>query len=272
MEFPWSFADVVRWMLFGFVQLVRERIPLIDPAPLYFNPPDWWWWWNGWADWYGHVDSRNVPDRAWCESWVRSCWLLLERWIDWQINLARSQTEQAIRNFTGRALHNFATISAWVEDVWLKVGVGRTWFASNLTEAVNWVAGKLPEGIKQGWQSWDSWLDGLGERVKQWVRTQYDNARAYAIGAYAWVLDRGEALSRWQDSVSGFLDSFRANPAGVVAAWLGDTWARLATFSRSALQYYYNLWGRHATTLSEFLADPLGFLYDRVEDYLCNKW
>jgi hypothetical protein len=40
----------------------------------------------------------------------------------------------------------------------------------------------------------------------------------------------------------------------------------------NAFWFYVNLWGLHASDLSGFLADPAGWIYDRLEAYVERIW
>jgi len=65
---------------------------------------------------------------------------------------------------------------------------------------------------------------------------------------------------------------FRWNPKPYVLAWLGPDIGKLLTFARDCVTFYYNLWGSGWRTLGDFVADPLGFLYSRLEQALTDRW
>jgi len=197
---------------------------------------------------------------------------MLARWVEEVGEDALDTAKDKIRSWVGYAAHGFSTFQGWLNDVWYRVGSGSLWFASNLIEGVGWVAGKLPAAIRNGWKGWEDFWREIKDHVKDWARRRFDEAKQWASTALNWVTGVGQAISTWYNNVRSWVSHFMNDPYGSITRWLGGSWDKLYTFARDCLVYWYNLWGRYAPVLAEFLGDPLGFVYDRVEDELVRRW
>uniref|UniRef100_A0A6M3LK61 Uncharacterized protein n=2 Tax=viral metagenome TaxID=1070528 RepID=A0A6M3LK61_9ZZZZ len=267
-----SLGEIAGLILHGLWQFILEIAPFVDPAPEHGKYPDWWVYYCTYWDWYGHRDGREVPDRHLIECWIRACWGLLGTWIEEVGRWARDEAQNAARSWVGWVQHGYASFSRWIDDVWTRLGQGMVSWAQNAIQALDWLWQRVPLPIRTGLQSWDSIWDGILGKAKLWVHGFYDNLVALGQNAWSWVQGKGQALGLWWDSARGVLDEFRANPWAFIKSKLGPAWDRLTWFESNALTFYSNLWSRYASDLSGFLADPAGWMYDRLESYIERIW
>jgi len=146
--------------------------------------------------------------------------------------------------------HEYPTLADWLEAVWTSVRSTLPTFISNLAAIVA----------------------ALPTNLRDWVQSEYDAAKAKVATLWTWLQGRGSLLSAFYDDVGVWIADFKQNPTGVILGILGGTWERLVTFDQGALGYFYDLWGTYRQTLADFLADPLGWIYDQAEDFLVSKW
>lgn len=272
MTFPYSFHTIGSNILHGITQAIKVLIPLIEPDQERSSPPTWWYWYWDWGDWYLNLDADDRPNLDWCYHWTVGSLRLIGGFAEAIGDAAEDAVQSTVRGWVGYIRHGFSDFEHWTENLWNKVGSASFAWASNLSDAANWLRDKFPDAVRYGWQSWQSIWDGIKQSAIDWARARYEDARAWAYGAYAWVLDTGEALKNWYNSSHTWLDDFRQNTHTRVTGLLGDTWRQLVTFAGGSLLFWQNLWGAHAEDIGRFFGNPLLFLYDRVEDFLCSEW
>ena len=285
---------ILEWAFYGLVRYVMLWIPFVTPFRVDRWPPDMWWFYNNWNDW-GHRDDNNGgPDEHWCQAWFR---MVLGTFKALILSEAQRQVDQAksyLRGLIGAIRSGFSSLGDWINWLQIAVGAAVPWWTSNLSAGLDRLRNWLPYEIVQGWRSWGAIWDNIKSEVRDWAHSQFDQAVAWARSARDWVNGVGDQLRRWRDTVSGWIDNFRANPyayiAGVlgpgwswlvgfwprardtVIGWLGPDWVTLTNFARDAARFYYNLWASGWRTLDDFVADPKGFVIDRLERVVMDRW
>ena len=286
-------GDIIRIILHGVLQKILLLLPVVKPLQESTTPPGWWYAFFGWAAWYYNLDADRRPNAIFIDNYLYCGW-------GWLKKLAVHESEQftlAVRGFLisviGSVLYGFSSVSAWLNNVDLKVGwVLPSWAASaaaGLWKLFHW----LPPEIREwGW----TWV-GIWDRVKDQAiaiaHSLFDRALDWGWEAVQWVWHTGGHLRTWWLAVANFvwwlwtdfygaiisklgsawfwLLDFRNNAKTWIINWLSPWWPRLVTFASSALDFYYNLWGSHAQRLSEFLSSPLDYFYDRAESFIERK-
>ena len=272
MAFPYSFHTVASNVVHGVTQAVKVVVPLVSPDAENANPPAWWFLYWNWSDWWSNLDSNRRPNLDWCFHWTVGSLRLVGAYAESVADNARDAAKNTVRQWIGYARHGFSNFSDWVDNLWGKIGAASFSWASSLTDAATWLRGRLPQTIREGLQSWQSIWDGIKNAAIDWARARYEDARAWASGAYTWVLGTGETLRNWHARAQVWVDDFRQNTYTRVTGLLGATWTRLVTFAGGSLTFWNNLWGSHADDIGKFFGNPLQFLYDRAEDFLVSRW
>ena len=287
----WMILD---WISYGLIRYVLSLVPLVRAPRVDRGPPASWWRYAGYWEWAQATADNGYPTESWARSWLGMAFGELQRVAT---DAARPYVEEArsyLRGLIGTIKSGFGSLGSWTN--WLQVAIGAAvpWWTSDLSGGLNHLRGLLPDAIRNAWRSWDGIWENIKSEVRTWAHNQFDSAVGWARSARDWVSGVGDSLRRWRDTVSGWIDAFRANPyafiAGVlggawswllgfysharetVIGWLGPDWVKLTTFARDCSVFYYNLWSLGWRTLSDFIADPVGFVGDRLEAYLLKKW
>lgn len=289
-----SIGTLLGWFIYGFIRYVIFWIPLLTPPSVDRSPPWQWFRYAGWSEWLHRDDNNGGPDETWLQTWFRMIFgeaLLLA--VDEAKPYVR-RIRDALRDLIGSIRSQFGSVSGWLNWLEALLGYPLPWWASTVNRGLLWLRGKLPAGIREAWQTWDSIFDGIAEGVRAWVRGVYDHFRVLASNTWDWVLQKGRAVFYWYGQVSDFVNNFRSNPYGMLVAWLGTAWNwllgfyhngrgqvlawlgpdihKLLLFGRDASTFYYNLWSRGWRTLSEFVDEPLNYLYRKIERMLIDRW
>ena len=246
----YSFFEVIGIWWHGRWQAVLLAIPLIKPGREGNKAPAWFRaWYEAWV-WGAYLDSDKRPTEQWLIYYDEAAKRLFQSWLEDLKNRAVSDAFAAVVGLTGRPKHGYYTLEDWLEAAW-------TWATSTLPTFVSNLAAIVA---------------ALPTNLRDWVRSEYDAAKATVATLWAWLQGRGSLLSAFYDDVGVWIADFKQNPTGVILGILGGTWERLVTFDQGALGYFYDLWGTYRQTLADFLADPLGWIYDQAEDFLVSKW
>lgn len=279
--------DWVKWLIFILV-------PGLSPPYQSVHPPSWFQYTYKDQVWKDNLDSNNRPTLNFCKYYIRAVWNYFLHRIQGQWEDAIGGAQRVIMNGLGALRHGYGTYSDWIEGVFARVGQGALTWADDLLAAANRLYLWLPEGIRQGLHSWeDIFLYWYGQ-AKLWVVQQFGSALAAASNAWDWVVASGQAIKAWYEHVRTWVLDWAENagervwgllgaagrwllsawgdPWGTITGILGPAWSSLVSWADGPLNYYYNLWGSYATMLGEFLADPLGWLYDRAETELVRRW
>jgi len=283
-------------VLFGIVQRAKDIMPdyVIRSDTMDKMPPDWWYKFKRWERWYYATDADGRPLQHWFPVYFDCCWSWLGFWIEEVGDWAWEKALELVRLFTGFVQFGYATFESWVTAIRNRVGTYIPWFSTSLADAARLLYNWLPPEIRDGVKTWQAIWSDIIRVVHDWAMTRYDTVRSWYWGARqtleGWVSD----LRSWWLAAASFLDDFRYNaearvrqwlggawdwlvsfwnnPFGTITGYLGETWNKLYAFARDALEFYYNLWGQYSQEIGAFWSNPLRWLYDRVEDYLVEKW
>ncbi|GAH26761.1 unnamed protein product [marine sediment metagenome] len=272
MTSVYPLKDILEWYLHGIWQNVLIWIPLLRPSPEPYYPPQFWYeywpraWWN-----YG-LDSTRRPDANWVWRWLTAVKEAFRVKVQNVGDVARDAAAVIVRYWLGYVQGAYTTFQAWIMAVEGRVGWWIPGWASNLADAAQRLYNWLPSAIRYSWQTWDQIWENIKASVRAWARARYDAAVGWASASWNWVTGWGNVFISWYNAAYLWLRAFQADPVGMVIGWLGPQWARLVRFALDCLDFWYNLWGSYAAILADFLADPLGWLYDRAEDELVRRW
>ncbi len=246
----YNFLEVLGIWWHGRWQAVLLAIPLIKPGREGNKAPAWFRaWYKPWV-WSAYLDSDDRPTEQWLVYYDEAAKRLFQSWLEDLRGRAVSDAGAWVWSWTGGPRHGYPTLADWLEAVWTSVRSTLPTFISNLAAIVA----------------------ALPTNLRDWVQSEYDAAKAKVATLWTWLQGRGSLLSALYDDVGVWIADFKQNPAGVILGILGDTWEKLVTFDQGALGYFYDLWGTYRQTLADFLADPLGWIYDQAEDFLVSKW
>lgn len=287
------------WTIVGYIfrfvlQYCLYWIPLLRTLPVGRDPPFSWWYYNTWWDWHGHIDSETRPDEHWIRQWGEMAFGSFKEHVlraaEPYVNAARDW----LYGLIGYVRSGYWSIGHWLSTVEGRLGTYLPWWTATIAAGLDWLRYKLPISIRDGWQSWTQLFDAIKATVWQWVLDRYEQARGWADSAIHWVWGTGAMLAHWYNRVVAWLDNFIANPYGAVTGWLGTAWSwlvgfwqngravvlgwlgwewpSLVTFARTCLAFYHNLWSIGWQVLGDFVADPLGFIYTRLEQAIKDRW
>lgn len=289
-----SIWEILGWVFYGAIRYVLFWIPLVTPFRVDVGIPASWWRYNSWSDWEHKDDNNGGPDEHWLNSWFEMVIGEFKRLVIHEANEALSTAKQYLLGLIGGVQAGLGSIGGWAQKLDDWIGGYVPGWAGTIAGGLNWLKVRLPEAIRFGWQSWSELFAGIRQTVYNWAMDRYDLFRAKAEQALNWIVGDGSLLKRWYDRAAGWIDAFRADPYGfvtgllggawtwllgfrdrgreIVLGWLGPDWPGLLTFARDCLTFYYNLWSLGWRELGEFVADPLGYLYDRAERILIDRW
>lgn len=272
MSFPYTFQSIASGVIHGITQAIKVVIPLVQPEMERGSPPTWWYWFWSWGDWYLNLDANKRPSFDWCYHWTAGNLRLIGRYAESLADDAVDKASDAVLRAVGRARHGFQSFGDWIDNIWSKVGSVNLPWAGSLTAAATWLRDRLPQQIRYGWSTWEGIWSDIKQGAIDWARARYEDGRAWAHGAYSWVLSVGETLKAFYDRSRAWVDDWRQNAHTRVLGILGNTWNQLTTFARGPLTFWSNLWGSHANEIGAFFGNPLLYLYDKAEDFLCSRW
>jgi hypothetical protein len=270
------------------------EIPGLSPARETGGPPQMWLDYFSELDWYAMLTPDLYPTSPWIELWNTAVLRTLSGWIvevgDWAVG----QAEWRIDETFGFLPLAFSTFSDWIVSIAVLVGTVLPSWARDALDGLKQLWERLPVEIRELWIDWYTWINGFVDEIKTWAQNRYDLFVDYASSAYDWVVLVGDALRQWKESVEEEIQSVADDPIAWVEDKLGDAWVwlvwffgdpasvivqlftphldRLLLFSSDCLTFWYDLWGSHSDTLASFLNNPLGWIYDRVEDELIDRW
>lgn len=287
----WTLID---WFFYGLIRYVLFWIPLVTPFRVNRVIPSAWWRYNSLRDWFHRDDNNGGPDEHWIQCWFR---MVFGEAFALAVENASSlvdSLESRVLDWIGGFPAQFLSLGGWIDYLKALIGDYIPWWAETVVGGLTWLRDRLPEGIKYGWQSWDDWIDGIKVAIRIWVRDFVAYFHDLAVSAWNWVQGAGEALKSWRDHVSGWIDGVRADPYGFVVGQLGDSWAwlrdfrdrgrdqvlawlgpdihSLLVFGRDCVGFYYSLWSAGWQDLGEFAQDPRGYLMDRLERAIIDRW
>lgn len=245
----------------------RMLLPKFDPGP-----PQWWrdsWWYAGW--WNQNLDNR-VPNPIFAMFYREAA---RDRYRDW-VKDAADQIATPLVNTLARLLgilwHGYASFSDWINAIRGRVGTWVPWWTSTLAAGLALLYGWLPSDIVSGAVSFYDKFLAWYETTKSWAQVNYDAAKTWVANNASWVIDWINFLGNWWYAAGEWLTAFKDDPYAVIAAALGPAWSIWTGIYGGIRDFYNNVWVPYKITLHDFLADPLGWVYDRVEDELIRRW
>jgi len=245
----------------------RMFLPKFDPGP-----PQWWrdsWWYAG--CWNQNLDNR-VPTAIFVMFYREAARDRYRDWVEDAADRIATPLINTVRRLMGILWHGYTTFSDWINAIRGRVGTWVPWWTSTLAAGLTLLFDWLPSDITSGLVSfYDKYLAWY-EVTKSWVRATYDAAVTWASDAWDWVINTGGQLNNWWLGIRDFLDGFFHYHVPWVKSWLGDPWSFLAGAWDGLRNFYNNVWVPFKVILHDFLADPLGWMYDRVEDELIRRW
>lgn len=245
----------------------RYLLPTFDAAA-----PQWWKdSWGHSYNWYSHL-TNGVPDGAFAWYYKRAA---RDRFSDWinkaADNVARALTD-AIYNLLGNLMYGYARFTDWINAIWTRVGPNVPSWASNVMEALwnlwNWFPGDIRDNVVSWYDKFAAWYNA----AISWAQSRYEATKVWVANTGNWLVAGYNTVRGWYDSAHAWLDDFRYNAYARVTGWLGSAWDAWRGVRYGIVNFYNTCWVPYKITLHDFLADPLGWLYDRVEAELIRRW
>jgi len=250
MSHRYSLEEIAGWTIHGVTQYARYLIPLVDPLPEGLNPPSWWFNYYHYHNWTGTHDSAGRPSEEGIRLWLQGCWYLFGTWIDEAANGAREYALDIVRQWVGHWPSQYANFAAWVISI----------------------RSMIPWQIRQGIKTWDALIDVARIAAIAWARERVDDLNAQTGQIRSQIFNDLLPTVRWVLNVQSDVNRVLNDPRQFVEQALGIRWQRLSEFTVGALSFYMSLWSNYHTVLHDFLADPLGYLYTRVEQEILKHW
>jgi len=253
-------------------QRALDLIPLVDPWAENDYPPTWWYNYDSASTWRAHLNSRHIPDTWLIETYMRYTGQALGFYIEEIGNWARDTAQNWARAVTGYALYSWSTFSAWIDSIGIRLGSGMVFWGATVIDALNKTYNWLPPEIRTNLQSWGTLLNYWIQKAKDWVVVTYHDLITLGKKAWDWVSYLGDKLYNWWGMSHATLDEFRSNPTGFIVSRLEPTWSWLLWFVNNTGLFYSQLWSWYARDLLAFLADPAGWIWERLEAYVLRLW
>lgn len=274
----WPLLEIFWWVIVGWwIKFVFEKIrsAIFRQRLLpHFGPvaPAWWLEVNQYQWIWDVTLTDGVPNFSFGVYYRGAARIHFDNWVSDKANRAADLVSVAIRASLGFVRHTYTTFEDWIESIWDRVGDYIPWWASSLVDAVVKLRDWLPTAIANGWKDWGTiWAEIKGE-VWSWALARFDAAKDWVANNAPWVVDWINFLATWYYSVGAWVTAFKNDPYGTVAGWLGIAWFAWLGVQAGIVDFYNNVWVPYKITLHDFLADPLGWTYDRVEDELIRRW
>jgi len=275
----YSLLSVLWWNLVGqymyyvYVKLslttfwIHRFLPRFNPGP-----PQWWLdTWHVYAWWNDNLDNR-VPNVHFVSFYRRAAKDRFRDWINDAADTIARVLVDAVSGLLGSLLHGYTTFSTWIESIRNIVGTWTPWWASTLAAGLTLLYDWLPLDIVSGAVSFYDKFVAWYTATLSAAATLYDTARTWVANIAPGLVNRFEIIRSWFDSVGTWVTNFKADPYGTVVGLLGTAWTAWTGIKDDIVDFYNNVWVPYKITLHDFLADPLGWTYDRVEDELIRRW
>jgi len=289
-----TIGSLTNWFFYGFIRYVVYWIPLLTPPSVDRAMPWQWLKYSSVWVWLQKGKNKGGPTEAWLQGWFSMVFGEAVLLVDIVTQPYVDQAKELLLSVIGAVSSNFSNLASWIGQVQDWFGLPLPWWSGTVNQGLTWLRDKLPTSIRGAWQTWDNIFDGIKDAVKNWVNASYAQARDWARGAFDWAVSAGQSLISWRDRIAGRIDSFLANPYGTITTWLGHTWQWLLgfqlygrfivfewlgpdiykalTFARDCSTFYYNLWSRGWSVLSDLVDDPVDYLYTRIEQMFVDRW
>lgn len=277
----------------GVIQSALLWIPLLKPLVEDWIPP---WWWQ--ICWPGELWQENLDDeRRPTEQFMDLYWSCFLSHLQFMINLIAIYFVDEAQSFVlvllGTLHLGYETFAEWIQGLANRIGAYLPDWATDLVDGLMVLFAMFPETIRESVQTWAEIWEEIRQAVEDWARDRYDQARQFTYDLWRWYVDTAYHAVVWWKQAHGLLNDFLSDvygfitrflgegwtflvwfwndPAGALIVWLSPWWAPLVLFATDCLDFWYNLWGSYAQELSDFLADPLEFLWQRGEAWLNRR-
>lgn len=287
------FRTIAGWIIHCVIQFVLLHAPIVNPMAENSYPPGWWYELWSYSDWRNNLDSQNRPNNALLSMYWECCWWHMRLRVDKIAEGLVNATRSFLLLLIGNIRSGYLSLGSWLDQVHTILGLVLPSWASTAIDGLFHLFEIFPYAIRYGWVTWSEIWENIKTEVRDWALAFYAATMKFALDAWAWVSAWGSNIRAWWQSFSSWLANFVVNtyavialalgaawsflvwffqnPTGRVFGWLAPWWDLLRTFARDCLTYWYNIWGSHASRLSEFLSSPLDYLYDRAEAFLEDK-
>ena len=146
------------------------------------------------------------------------------------------------------------------------------WWAINLADGVTRLYMWLPSDIRSAATSWYDKLRGWYDAANAWAWGQFQAAKDWVANNAPWAIDWINFLINWYNAVGQWIVNFRNNPYGTIVGWLGSAWNAWIGIRNEIVNFHNNVWQPFKADMFAFFDHPMLFLYDKTEDYLCERW
>lgn len=239
------------------------------------------WFTCGWA--WAELWDDNLKD---CVTYRKKCRpspifylhyrrVARDRYSDWVAQAAKNVATplvDAVSTLLGTLAHSYTTFSSWLEAIRTRVGTWVPTWADNLASAASKLYNWFPAAIRRATATWGDIWDDIKTAVKDWATARFDAARLWVANTSSWLVAGYNTVRTWYDNTASWLTKFKEDAYGKIVGWLGAPWNFLKGAWWQLRKFYNEVWSPYKVTLHDFLADPLGWLYDRVEEELIRRW
>lgn len=268
----YSMWQIAKWIIHWQVQHIKDVAPYINPTGEPSDPPVWWHnFYSDW-DWYTNFYANQVPTPTLIDLAMRGTWRLIGLWVEEVGEWIREAVESNVRGWIGYVNYNFYTFSDWIH--WLEDITGGLYplWSSSLHNAVSRLYQWLPTDIVNATATWLAKFEHWYHTGNAWAWGQFEAAKTWVNNTAPWLVSGYRTVRNWYDSVGTWVMNFRNNPYGTIAGWLGSPWVKWVVICDSIVSFYNNVWIDFQQDMYAFFDHPMLWLYDKTEDYLCERW
>ena len=268
----YSMWQIAVWITHWLVQSIRDKAPYVEPISEPGGVPVWWhnfyadwdWWTNFWP---GYIPTPTLINLA-----CRGTWQLIGLWAEEGWEWAKRTAIGEVRSWTGRVKTGFATFSVWIN--WLEhiAGTYVPWWCDTLAMGVTYLYNWIPWDVRTSVTTWVAKFQAAVGEANAWAWGQFQAARDWVYNSAPWVVDWINILINWYNDVGQWIVDFRNDPYGTVAGWLGYSWTVWVNLREGLRTFYNTVWTPFRADMFAFFDHPMLFLYDKTEDYLCERW
>lgn len=286
--------DWVSYFFHGVLQSVLLWAPIVEPLmePLvpyeFFADCE-----EFYSQWASLLDENRRPTDNFMSLYWDCIWSILIFRIEDRIWVITRYATDWIAYVIGELPLLYISIAEWIQHFIDQIGDVLPDWADDITSGLARLWELIPEPIRDGLLTWAEFLATAPEAIQEWVRELIGQTIEWALELWDWYESIGYTLTVWwewaqallseivEDAYAwlartlggawAFLIWFWTNPTGAVTSWLSPWWGRLMTFATDCLEYWYNIWGRYAEDLADFLSDPMEFLYNLGEEWINER-
>lgn len=277
----------------GVIQSCLLWIPLLKPLVEPWIPP-WWWvacYYN--EHWQENLDDEHRPTDLFMYYWWRCFWSHVHFFVNLTVVWLAGELNDLTLALLGALHEGYESFAEWIYAISDRLGDYLPDWCTSFVDGLLRLFAMFPETIRDAVETWSDIWERVRQAAEDWARARYEEARGFAYDLWDWYTALARTVTDWWQSAHDLLDDFLSdvygfitrflgeawtfltwfwsNPAAALAVWLAPWWTPLVTFATDCLDFWYNVWGSYAQELSEFLADPLGFLWDRGEAWLNRR-